>query len=160
MYMEPVQVGLEWGVDIMIPVVFALQFHESFSQLVCWTFERPLKSLARRIQYMRPNDPYQFLRIKYSIMVPILVYIGILVTVFPLSRAFLQICLIQTLIIQSFKDLWLLRDDWMYLEPVPPKKITILDVPAKQKNKTICISKPINPYIATPQDPFQNVCFT
>lgn len=123
-YLETV---CEWVIDIGIPAIFALSWHDPFLALVCWTFERPLFSLARRIQYMRPNDPYQFLRIKYIILVPCLLYIGAIVTLFPLSRNFIQICLAQTLIIQGIKDFWPLRCDWVVL-PEPAPKITLLEI--------------------------------
>jgi hypothetical protein len=123
------ETACEWTIDILIPTIFALSWHDSFLSLVCWTFERPLISLARRIQYMRPNDPYQFLRIKYIILMPCLMYIGTIVTLFPLSRNFIQICLVQTLIIHVIKDFWPLRHDWIVLPDPVPHKITILDKP-------------------------------
>jgi len=120
----------DWAVDILIPVVFALQCHTSFVSLITWTFERPLYSLARRIQYMRPNDIYQFLRIKYTILVPVLLYVGLIVFVSPLNQEFILICLVQTLIIQSLTDFWPLRQDWMVLpeclNPSAPARIRLL----------------------------------
>ena len=122
-YMETV---CEWTIDILLPTVFALQWHEPFLSFVCWTFDRPLVSLARRIQYMKPNDPYQFLRVKYSILVPCLLYVGAVITMTTVDSKFIQVCLFQTLVTQAMQDLWPLRQDWMP-EPGPtPSKITLL----------------------------------
>lgn len=123
-----VDTGVEWTIDIFVPVFFSLQCHAAFQQLVTWTFERPLYSLARRIQYMRADDPYQFYRIKYLILVPLLAYAWILLWLVPLSREFLHICIGQTLIINVLTDYWPLRHELDFCPQwdAPPSKITRL----------------------------------
>lgn len=118
-----------WAIDIFVPVVFALKCHDSFYQLIVWTFERPLQSLARRIQYMRPNDPFHFLKIKYSLMIPIFSYVGGLFWISPISSSFVHICLVQTLIIQSLTDFWPLRQQLTVYQIVENK----YNVPTKIK---------------------------
>lgn len=104
-----IQLVGEWAVDILVPVMFALRWHSHFSDWIYWTFKTPLRSLAYKIQHMRPNDLAQYFRVKYGILVPILCYLGFVVTFIPLSPAFIQICLIQTLLIHLIQDFWPLR---------------------------------------------------
>ena len=103
-----------WCIDIVVPVFFSLHLHQSFVSFICWMFETPLYSLAKRIQYMRPNDIYQFYRIKYSILLPVLLYLSVIVYLVPVSKEFVYICLLQTCLIQLLTDFWPLRHELLY----------------------------------------------
>ena len=125
------RVALEWSIDILVPTAFALQLHEPFRCFVAWTFERPLHSVARRIQYMRTDDPFQFYRIKYGILVPVLVYAWCLMWLVPISREILHICLFQTLLIHLLTDFWPLRhtlglDAGLVWRDRPPTRIRLI----------------------------------
>ncbi len=152
---------VEWAIDITVPVLFSLQIHEPFRALICWTFERPLRSLARRIQYMRPNDPYQYYRVKYLILLPSCVYVWCILWVVPVSRELLHLCILQAIIIQGLTDLWPLRKDlWICATQSrarPPTQIQLLVPPTSHHAPDPGIVPTSSVHFQGSSDPFARV---
>lgn len=95
-----------WVMDVAIPVMFALEIHEPLTMFVVSVMSSPLHSIARRIQYVKVGNVYNFYKIKYSILGPVFVYAFVVVLVLPITREFLCTCLVQSLMINLLTDFW------------------------------------------------------
>lgn len=146
--------GLSWTIDIFVPVLFALKYHQPLLQFILIVFHTPLYILAKKIQFMKANDPLHVFHIKYLIMLPCFLYVALIVQFIELDQTFIQTCLLQTFLTQFIIDFWSIQHLFYYLIYCPPSKINI-----KESQTPNLINLNESHFSSDPNsnDPFYNV---